>query len=111
MKSLNEKEIGATIKGALKEIEGTLFVHVYLQPSASKTELAGLRGGALKVRVAAPAVENAANEACLSFFAKTFHLPKSHVRLHSGKTSRQKVIALENFTIEQFVKVLQTHAR
>ncbi|MFQ3599002.1 MAG: DUF167 domain-containing protein [Chloroherpetonaceae bacterium] len=87
-----------------------LFVSVHLQPKASKTEFAGRHGDALKVRVAAPAVENAANEACLEFFAKTFHLPKSNVRLHSGKTSRHKVIALEGMSIEKFIDILQRHA-
>ncbi len=108
-KSPSETVDAAAIKSALKESAGTLFVSVYLQPKASKTEFAGLHGDALKVRVAAPAVENAANKACLEFFAETFHLPKSHVRLHSGKTSRQKVIALENISLEQFMQRLQVH--
>ncbi len=111
VKSPSETENVAAIKSALKERSGTLFVTVHLQPRASKTEFAGVHGDALKVRVAAPAVENAANDACLLFFAKTFQLPKSHVRLHSGKTSRQKVIALENFFTEQFLKRFQMNAR
>lgn len=106
-KSLSEIENAAAIKSALKESAGALLVSVYLQPNASKTEFAGLHGEALKVRTAAPAVENAANKACLEFFAKTFHLPKNSVRLHSGKTSRRKVIALQNFSIEEFMKKFQ----
>lgn len=107
-KSLNETESAKAIKSALKEGSDALYVSVHLQPKASKTEFAGMYGDALKVRVAAPAVENAANDACLAFFAKTFNLPKSHVRLHSGRASRHKVIALEHFSAEQFLKIFQT---
>ncbi len=110
-KSPSEIENVAAIKSALNERHGTLFVSVHLQPKASKTELAGMHGDALKVRVAAPAVENAANEACLEFFAKILQLPKSNVRLHSGKTSRHKVIALENLSIEEFMQRVQRHTR
>jgi len=100
----NEIANAAEIKPALTEKEGTLFVSVYLQPNASKTEIAGMHGDALKVRVAAPAVDNAANNACLAFFSKRFNLPKSQVWIHSGKTSRRKVIALQGLTTAQFLE-------
>ena len=103
-KSLNATESAEAIKRALTEKSGTLYVSVHLQPKASKTEFVGMHSDALKVRVAAPAVENAANEACLSFFAKMFRLPKSNVSLHSGKASRHKVIALEGISTEQFLQ-------
>ncbi len=111
VKSLNATESAEAIKRALTEKSGTLYVSVHLQPKASKTEFAGMHGDALKVRVAAPAVENAANEACLSFFAKMLRLPKSNVALHSGKTSRRKVIALDGVSVMQFLRALSAHVR
>ncbi len=111
VKSLNATESAEAIKRALTEKSGTLYVSVHLQPKASKTEFVGMHGDALKVRVAAPAVENAANEACLSFFANMFRLPKSNVSLHSGKASRHKVIALEGISSEQFLQNFATLAR
>ncbi len=110
-KSLNATETAEAIKRALTEKSGTLYVSVHLQPKASKTEFAGMYGDSLKVRVAAPAVENAANEACLEFFSKVAHIPKSNVSLHSGKTSRRKVIALEGISTEQFLQDFATHVR
>jgi uncharacterized protein YggU (UPF0235/DUF167 family) len=48
----------------------TVRVEVYIQPRASKTEVAGMHDGVIKIRVAAPAVENAANLALVEFVAE-----------------------------------------
>jgi uncharacterized protein YggU (UPF0235/DUF167 family) len=45
----------------------TVRLEVYIQPRASKSEVAGMRDGVIKIRVAAPAVENAANLALMEF--------------------------------------------
>lgn len=105
-KSPSATDNGAKISAALSEKDGTLLVSVCLQPRASKTEFAGTKEDALKLRVAAPPVENAANEACLDFFAKTLALPKRRVSLRSGARSRRKIIALEGVSKEEFLRRL-----
>lgn len=70
-----------------------LIVHV--QPGAAKSEIAGLHGDALKVRVAAPAVDGAANAALVAFLAKTLNLSRREVTIAQGEKSRRKTVRVE----------------
>jgi uncharacterized protein (TIGR00251 family) len=69
-------------------------------PRARKTAIAGERGGALVVRVAAPPVEGAANEALIDFFAKALRIPRRAVQILSGERGRHKRIAIAGVTAE-----------
>jgi uncharacterized protein (TIGR00251 family) len=68
---------------------------VHVQPRASRSEIVGEHGGALKVRLAAPPVDNAANEALVAFIADTLGLPRRQVRLVSGATNRRKLLEID----------------
>jgi YggT family protein len=70
--------------------DGSLMLSLHIQPGAKKTEIAGLHGEALKIRLAAPPVDGKANAALIAFLAKTCGVPKSAVELVSGDTSRTK---------------------
>jgi uncharacterized protein YggU (UPF0235/DUF167 family) len=59
---------------------------VYVQPRASKTELAGTHGGAIKIRISAPALDNAANIALIEFVAAQLGVAKRCVRVAEGVT-------------------------
>lgn len=72
--------------------EGRLLLTLHIQPGAKKTEVCGLHGDALKIRLAAPPVDGKANAALLTFVADRLDLPKSAVSLKSGQTSRRKVV-------------------
>lgn len=74
---------------------------VRVQPRASKTELAGLHGGALKVRVAAPPVDAAANRALIEFLAERLGLARRSVRIVAGEKSRTKIVEADGVTPEQ----------
>src|SRR5260370_17818379 len=63
---------------------GAVTFAVRVQPRASKTEVAGLMDGALKIRLQAPAVEDRANEALSAFLAELLKRPKSAVRILSA---------------------------
>lgn len=76
----------------------TLTLHV--QPGAKRSEIAGLHGDALKIRLAAPPVEGRANEALLKFIAALFGVPLRQVELRQGGQSRHKVIAITGSAIE-----------
>ena len=67
---------------------------VRVVPRASRSELAGLHDGALRIRVAAPPVEGAANQELVSFLAKRFKVSKAAVTLVSGSNSRNKIIRI-----------------
>lgn len=70
----------------------TLTLHV--QPGAKRTDVAGLHGEALKIRLAAPPIEGRANEALLKFIAEFFGVPLRQVDLKQGGQSRHKVVAV-----------------
>lgn len=70
-------------------------------PRAKKTACAGTRDGALLIRLAAPPVEGAANEALVEFLAGLFHVPRRAVRIVSGERARLKRIAVDGVTPEQ----------
>ena len=68
----------------------TLTLHI--QPGAKRSEVAGLHGDALKIRLAAPPIEGRANEALLRFIADSFDVPLRQVELLRGAQSRHKMV-------------------
>ena len=85
-----------------------MILPVRVQPRASKDEIAGAMGGALKVRLRAPAVEGRANEALCEFVAELLKTPKAAVRILSGHHSRSKRVEVRGVT-EQQILALVTH--
>jgi uncharacterized protein len=71
---------------------------VYIQPRASKTELAGRHDGSIKIRIAAPPVDHAANRALIEFVAECLGIAARKVRIVSGATSRRKVLEIDGAT-------------
>jgi uncharacterized protein (TIGR00251 family) len=86
---------------------GTVTLNVRVQPRASKDEIAGTMGGALKIRLRAPAVENRANEALVEFLADLLKTAKSAVRIQSGAQSRLKRVEIRGVTRQQILDLLQ----
>ena len=85
-----------------------MVLAVRVQPRASKDEIAGVMGGALKVRLRAPAVEDRANEALCEYLAELLKTPKAAVRILSGHHSRSKRVEVRGVT-EQQILALVTH--
>ena len=71
---------------------GALVFAVRVAPRAARTAAAGVYDGALKVRVAAPPVEGAANEELTRFLARSLKVPARAVEIVGGHTSKTKVI-------------------
>jgi uncharacterized protein (TIGR00251 family) len=90
--------------------EGATIFSVRVQPRASKDEIAGEMGGALKVRLQVPAVENRANEALIEFLAQLLKTPKSAVRILSGDRSRTKRVEIRGVTPQQIQALLAVEA-
>lgn len=78
----------------------TLTLTLHIQPGAKRTEVAGLHGEALKIRLAAPPVEGRANEALLKFIAASFGVPLRQVELKQGGQSRHKVLLVTGSKVE-----------
>jgi uncharacterized protein len=68
---------------------------VHVQPRASRTEIAGIHGTALKVRLHSAPVEGAANDELIAFLAKILTVPKRSVRIISGLSSRSKTVEVD----------------
>ena len=73
----------------------TVRFRVRLQPRASRNEIAGAPDGVLRVRLQAPPVDGAANEALVDFLAERLAVPRRGVRIVTGATSRTKMIEVE----------------
>ena len=82
-------------------------IGVYVQPRAKRTEIAGRHGTDIKIRVAAPPAEQAANEALLAFIASRLRVRHRDVRLVAGATSRHKVLEINGVTAEQIAILLR----
>lgn len=70
-------------------------ISIRVQPRASRDDVGGLHGDALKVRVTAPAVEGAANAAVIELLAATFGVSRRAVTLVAGAASRSKIVEIE----------------
>jgi len=87
--------------------DGTgVVIKVRVQPRASHNSLAGEMEGALKVRLTAPPVDGAANEACCKFFAQLFGVAKTDVEIMSGHSGRNKLIRIKGINESQARTVL-----
>ena len=87
------------------QADGTLL-SVKLQPRASKNEIGAPLGDELKIKVTAPPVDAAANQALIELLAEKLDCPRGRVELIRGKTSRHKVVKLHGFTPEEALKNL-----
>jgi uncharacterized protein (TIGR00251 family) len=77
---------------------GRVRFSVRVQPRASRTEIAGEYGDAVKVRLASPPVDGAANDELVSFLSNIFAVARKSVRILAGETSRSKLIEIEGIT-------------
>jgi len=79
----------------LREDGTSVVLSLHVQPGARRTGVAGVHGGALKVKLAAPPVDGKANAELLRFLAEAFGVPLRKVTLLRGETSRAKVVRIE----------------
>ncbi|MEX5215036.1 MAG: DUF167 domain-containing protein [Nitrospiraceae bacterium] len=80
---------------------------VHVQPNASRTECVGPHGGALKIRVAAPPVDGAANEELIRFLAKTCGISSGSIVIRSGSAARRKQILLKGLPARSVIEKLR----
>lgn len=88
------------------EVRGSAVrVSVHVQPRASRSEIVGLHGAALKVRLQAPPVDGAANEALVVLLADRLGVARRAVKVVAGASSRAKTVEVEG-TTEDAVRAL-----
>lgn len=74
--------------------DGSVMLTLHIQPGAKKTEIVGLHGEALKIRLAAPPVDGKANAALIAYLAKVCGVSRSDVVLVSGESARAKRVRI-----------------
>jgi len=79
---------------------------VRVQPRASRTEVAGLHGDSLKIRLASPPVDGAANRELIAFIARRLRRPKSSITLERGARARRKTLCIKNIELDSAVAAL-----
>ncbi|HZU81114.1 MAG TPA: DUF167 domain-containing protein [Acidimicrobiales bacterium] len=82
-------------------------LRVHVQPGASRSEVAGVHGDALKLRVAAPAIEGRANAAVLALLAEVLGVPLSALRITAGGHGRRKRVAVTGLDSAELAARLQ----
>lgn len=82
----------------LQDTKNGVLLTVHVQPSARVTECVGIHGEALKIRVAAPPADGAANRELIRFLARQCSLPLASVHIHSGFGSKHKRLILNGVT-------------
>ena len=80
------------MNGWIKPSDEGTELSVHIQPGASKSEIAGLHGEAVKIRIKARPVEGAANAALTEFLATCLGVPRNAVKIVRGLKSRQKSV-------------------
>lgn len=78
-----------------READNVVLLTLHVQPGASRSELAGEHGDALKLRLAAPPVDGKANAELIAYLSEILALPRAAIQLASGQTSRRKRVRIE----------------
>jgi hypothetical protein len=93
-----------------KTDQESALLAVRIQPRASKNEIIPIDGGAFKIRLTAPPVDGAANEALVKFLSDVLGIAKSRVEIISGETSREKRIRINEMSEAEVRRLLNSKA-
>jgi uncharacterized protein len=99
-------EQSSTVTTGISESGGGTVVSVKVVPRASRTELQVTDAGTLKLRVAAPPVDGAANREIIKFFAKTLSVAKSAVEITAGHKGRNKRVHIAGLPVRRVRQAL-----
>lgn len=81
--------------------DGHGLLRVYIQPRASRNQLCGLHGDAVKLAITAPPVDGKANKAIILFLAKLFKVGKTDITLAAGSRARTKTFMFASLTEQE----------
>lgn len=86
---------------------GSARISIYVQPRASQNEISGMHDGLVKIRLAAPPVDGAANAALIAFIAERLGLARSRVRVVAGLSARRKIVEVDGIANEALIAALR----
>jgi uncharacterized protein len=82
-----------------------IYLAVKLQPRAAANEIGALLGDELKIKVTAPPVDAAANQALIDLLAQKLHCSRGKIQIVRGQTSRHKTVWIEGKTAQEILKL------
>ena len=91
----------------VSEREAGVRFTVRVQPRASRSEVCGVHGDALKVRISAPPVDGAANDALVDLLAESLGVARRAVRIVAGATGRSKVVDVDGVRAAQVLRLAE----
>jgi uncharacterized protein (TIGR00251 family) len=89
------------------ESDNAIIFDIRVIPRSSRSEIVGEHDGALKVKLASPPVDGAANAELIKLLAKKFRVSKSDIEIVSGETSKNKRIKIINLSKSKFDEVIK----
>jgi uncharacterized protein (TIGR00251 family) len=93
-----------------KKVVDAVTLSIRIQPRASKNEVIAMENGGIKIRLTAPPVDGAANEALIRFLADTLSASKSQIEIVSGHTSRDKIVRIHGVSEADAKRVLNSES-
>lgn len=90
----------------IQEIDGGVQFRIKVQPRSSKNRVCGVHGEDIKIKLTAPPVDGAANEACQRYLANILGVALGRVQIVSGQTSRHKLIRIEGLSRAEVIAKL-----
>lgn len=90
----------------VKQADSRAKIRVRILPRAGRNEIVGIHGDAIKIKLAAPPVEGAANAALVEFLCDTLHIPRARIRIVTGAKSRSKCVEILDINPEIIATVL-----
>ena len=95
------------IPAYLKDCANGCTLSVRLQPRASRNEICGEMGDALKIKVTAPPVDSASNSLLVEYMADLLHISKGSVQILKGHTSRNKILQISGVSASEFLNKIK----
>jgi uncharacterized protein len=96
-----------TAAGPARVSAGVVTLNLHVQPGARTTGWAGRRGDALRLRIAARAVDGLANRACVEFLAEALGIAKSAIVIVHGERARTKLVRVAGASAAQVQSLLE----
>lgn len=90
----------------VSEQSGSVSFAVHVKPRSSREEVVGLHGDAMALRITAPPVDGAANEAVCRFFAKALRVPVGSVEIVAGQTGKAKILKVFGVSTQAVMALL-----
>jgi hypothetical protein len=91
----------APILKPLEQATDGVLLRIRVQPRASRTEVVGLHGDRVRIRLSSPPIDGRANEELICFLAERLDVPRSTVRLVSGQSSRSKIVVINGGVLQE----------